>query len=35
MFVTIENGVEGLISFREMDGYYEFNESNMSASNTA
>ena len=33
MFVTVDEGVEGLISFREMDGYFEFNESNMSSTN--
>lgn len=32
MFVEIENGIEGLISYRNMDGYFEFNEKTISAS---
>ncbi|MCR5741078.1 MAG: RNB domain-containing ribonuclease, partial [Gammaproteobacteria bacterium] len=33
MFVLIDDGVEGLVSFREMNGYFEYNENTMSASN--
>ena len=29
MFITLPNGVEGLLSFRNMDGYYTYNEETM------
>ncbi len=30
MFVTLDNGVEGLVSFRDMDGYFEYDEASFS-----
>jgi ribonuclease R len=33
MFAEIDFGIEGLIAFRDMEGYYEYNEHTMSASN--
>ena len=33
MFVMLQDGVEGLVSFKDMDGYFDFNESNMSCTN--
>ena len=33
MFASLDDGTEGLISYRSMDGYFEFNEKNMTASN--
>ena len=29
MFVTLDNGIEGLVSYRDMDGYFDYNESTM------
>jgi ribonuclease R len=29
MFITLPNGVEGLLSFRNMDGYYTYNQETM------
>lgn len=31
MFVSLDNGVEGLISYRDMDGYFDYDEDSMSA----
>lgn len=31
MFVSLDNGVEGLISYRDMDGYFDYDENTMSA----
>lgn len=33
MFAEINNGIEGLIAYRDMDGYFDYNEHTMSASN--
>jgi ribonuclease R len=33
MFVTLPNGIEGLISFRNMIGFYDYNEATMTLSN--
>ena len=33
MFCEIGNGIEGLISYRNMSGYYDYNEKTISASN--
>lgn len=33
MFVTLDNGVEGLVAYRSMDGYYYYDEATMSCSN--
>ena len=33
MFVELDNGAEGLLSFSNMDSYYDYDESSFSASN--
>ena len=33
MFAEIENGIEGLVSYRDMNGYFDYNERAMTASN--
>ena len=33
MFVSLMNGVEGLVSFKDMNGYFEYNEISMLATN--
>jgi len=30
MFVTLDNGIEGLVSYRDMDGYFDYNENTLS-----
>lgn len=30
MFVTLDNGIEGLVSYRDMNGYFEYNENTLS-----
>lgn len=29
MFVTLDNGIEGLVAYKDMDGYFDYNESTM------
>lgn len=29
MFITLDNGIEGLVSIRDMDGYFDFDEDNL------
>ena len=33
MYVKLDFGVEGLVAYRNLNGFYEYNEKKMSASN--
>ena len=30
MYITLENGIEGLVTYRDMDGYFTYNANTLS-----